>query len=156
MRKISLIFVLSLALLGCGLGDGNSLDPGKKAQLLVKQGSRHLEKQEYDLAIDSFQKALALEGDSAVAYNLLGMACRFKYNQTRHHKWREKEIAAFQKALDIDPNYWVALINLGATFYYQGEKDKAAPLFARALKVNPHHPEKNQLQHMIAEGQQQP
>ncbi len=156
MYKTLLIFLVSLALLGCGFGEDNSQDPGKKAQLLVKEGSRHLEKQEYDLAIDSFQKALALEAKSAVTYNLLGMAYRFKYNQTRNPDWRGKEVAAFQKALDIDPDYWVALINLGSTFYYQGEKTKAAPLFVRALMVNPNHPEKTQLQKMIAEGRQQP
>jgi Tfp pilus assembly protein PilF len=50
----------------------------------------------------------------------------------------------------------VALINLGATYYHQGQKAKAAPLFKKALALNPEHPEKAQLENMIQEGDQKP
>ena len=81
------------------------------------------------------------------------MAYRFKYNQVRNQELKQQEIAAFKKAVDIDPNYWVALINLGTTYYYQGDKAKAAPLFKKALSINPNHPEKAQLEKMIQEGE---
>jgi tetratricopeptide (TPR) repeat protein len=81
------------------------------------------------------------------------MAYRFKYNQVRNQELKQQEIAAFKKPVDIDPNYWVALINLGATYYYQGEKSKAAPLFQKALTLNPNHPDKAQLEKMIQEGE---
>jgi superkiller protein 3 len=121
----------------------------------LEKGMAQFERQDYDAAIASVNKAVELEPKSAVAYNMLGMAYRFKYNQVRNQELRDKEIAAFQKAIEVDPNYWVALINLGATYYYTGEKAKAAPLFKKALELNPQHPEKEQLMNIIAEGEKQ-
>ena len=127
-----------------------------QAQKLVEEGAGQMQKKHYDQAIAIFQKALQEEPQSATIYNLLGMAYRFKYNQVRSQDLKNKEIAAFKKAVKIDPNYWVALINLGATYYYMGEKDKAAPLFKKALSINPNHPEKAQLEKMIQEGEKKP
>ncbi len=58
--------------------------------------------------------------------------------------------------MELDPKYWVAMINLGATYYFRGEKAKAAPWFKKALALNPDHPEKAQIEKMIAEGEDQP
>ena len=127
-----------------------------QAQKLVEEGVGQMQKKHYDQAIAIFQKALQEEPQSATTYNLLGMAYRFKYNQVRSQDLKNEEIAAFKKAVKIDPNYWVALINLGATYYYMGEKDKAAPLFKKALSINPNHPEKAQLEKMIQEGEKKP
>jgi tetratricopeptide (TPR) repeat protein len=111
-----------------------------------------MEKKQFDEAIATFKKALKEEPNSALIYNLLGMAYRHKYHQVRNQDLRKQEIAAFKKAIDLDPNYWVALINLGTSYYYAGDKAKAAPLFKKALTINPNHPEKAQLEKMIQEG----
>jgi superkiller protein 3 len=145
MLKAMLAILVLLALIGCGGGDS--------AEKYLQQGVSHFQKQEYDLAIQSYRKALELEPKSAVAYNLLGMAYRFKYNQLGNPDFKKQEIEAFQKAIDTDPNFGGAMVNLGATYYYQGEKAKAAPLFKKALTLNPQNPEKPQLEKMIAEGE---
>jgi tetratricopeptide (TPR) repeat protein len=44
-----------------------------------------------------------------------------------------------------------ALVNLGATYYYSGEKKKAVPYFKHALEVYPEHPEADQIKKMITE-----
>ena len=144
-----------MMLLGIGFAPlrGHSQSQGQK---LLEQGVGQMEKQQYDQAIASYKAALKEEPKSAVAYNLLGMAYRFKYNQARNQDLKKEEIAAFKKAIEIDPNYWVALINLGATYYSMGEKAKAAPLFKKALTLNPNHPEKAQLEKMIQEGEKKP
>ncbi len=144
MLRAILTTMALLALIGCG---------GDSAEKYLTEGVAHFQKQEYDLAILSYEKAIKLEPKSAAAYNLLGMAYRFKYNQLANPDYKQKEIAAFQKAIDIDPRFWGAMINLGATYYYLGEKAKAAPLFKQALAVNPGNPEKLQLEKMIAEGE---
>ncbi len=95
---------------------------------------------------------MTLEPKSAAAYNLLGMAYRFKYNQLANPDLKQKEIEAFQKAVDIDSKYWMAMINLGASYYYQGEKAKAAAWFKQALALNPDNPERAELEKMIAAG----
>ena len=64
-------------------------------------------------------------------------------------------MAAFQKAVEIDPKNWVALINLATDYYTDGQQAKAAPLFKKALELNPDHPEKLALK-MIAAGEPKP
>jgi len=155
MRKMLVWSAVMMILWVIGLNPlpGHAQD---QAQKLLEQGVGQMEKQQFDQAIASYKKALKIEPKSAVTYNLLGMAYRFKYNQVRSQDLKKEEIAAFKKAIEIDPNYWVALINLGATYYYLGEKAKAAPLFKKALTLNPNNPEKANLEKMIQEGEKQP
>ena len=53
-------------------------------------------------AIKNYEQAIALGVKSANAFNMLGMAYRFKYQQTKDPKLQENEIISFQKALDVD------------------------------------------------------
>jgi Tfp pilus assembly protein PilF len=147
--------LLIVGLLGCGGGE-KSAEQSKEAQVWLEQGIVQFQQQDYDAAMASFNKAAELDPKSAVTHNMLGMTYRFKYNQVRSQELKEREIAAFEKAIEADPNYWVAVVNLGATHYHLGDKGKAAPLFKRALELNPQHPEKEELLRIIAEGGQQP
>ena len=147
MFKFIVGIVVLLVLTSCG-GSG-----GETPEKYMQAGFKHFQKQEYDQAIANFQKALELAPKAAAAYNMLGMAYRFKADHLGLPGLRAKEIAAFQKALKADPKYWVAMINLGATYYKQGDKAKAAALFKKALALNPQHPEKAQLEKMIAAGE---
>lgn len=141
-KKRFIVTVLLLVIWGCGQNPEN----------LLHTAHDHFQKREYDQAIEGYNKYLALEPQAAGAYNMLGMAYRFKYNETGIMDLRDKEIQSFKKAIELDPKFWVALINLGTTYYYSGDKAKAAPLFVQALLLNPDHPEKVQLEQMIAEG----
>lgn len=149
MYKFILGIVVLVVLSSCGGG-------GESAEKYMQAGFVHFQRHEYDQAIADFQKAVKLEPRAAAAYNMLGMAYRFKANQLGVPELRAKEIAAFQKAVEVDPKYWVALINLGTTYYQQGDKAKAAPLFKKALELYPKHPEKAQIEKMIAEGEARP
>ena len=125
----------------------------KNAQYHFDEGVKYLEKGEYDQAIAQYQKGLELDPKSEVGYNLLGMACRMQYNKTGDVLWRHKEIISFNQALEVDPDYMPALVNLGATYYYSGEKKKATPYFKHALEVAPDHPEADEIRRMIEEGE---
>lgn len=144
MFRSILVLMTLAALLGCA---------GDSPEKFLQEGLVHFQKQEYDQAIISYQKAIKLDPKAAAAYNLLGMAYRFRFQQLRNPELQAQEIAAFQKALEVDPKFWVAMINLASTYYFRGEKAKAAPLFKQALTLNPDHPEKAQLEKMIAEGE---
>jgi len=148
MGKFILGIVFLAALASCG--------GGESPEKYMQAGFIHFQKQEYDQAIANFQKAVELQPRAAAAYNMLGMAYRFKATQLGVPELRAKEVASFEKALEIDPNFWVAMINLGTTYYGQGEKGKAAALFKKALALNPQHPEKAQLEKMIAAGEAGP
>jgi tetratricopeptide (TPR) repeat protein len=155
MRKILVWSAVIIVLAAVALTSGRCWAVSE-AQKFMERGADQMEKKHYDQAISSFKKAIQADPNSAETYNLLGMAYRHKYNQVHIKGLKNKEIAAFQKAVEVDPNNWVALINLGATYYYMGEKAKAAPLFKKALSLNPNHPEKAQLEKMIQEGEKKP
>jgi superkiller protein 3 len=112
-------------------------------------GMKKFEKGDYEGAIESYMKALELEPESAVTYNMLGMAYRYRYNKTRARKYFDKQVEAFKKAISLDPRYSVAMINLASTYYHNSQKDVAMPLFKSALKLNPDHPEKDAIEKMI-------
>jgi tetratricopeptide (TPR) repeat protein len=147
MCRFFLTTMLVAAMLGCG-GDG--------ADKYMQEGFVYFQQQKYDQAIASYEKAIQAEPRAAAAYNMLGMAYRFKYNQLGVPELRQKEMAAFQKAIEIDPKNWVAMINLAATYYADGQKGKAAPLFKKALELKPDHPEKAEIEKMIAAGESKP
>jgi tetratricopeptide (TPR) repeat protein len=139
------LFIVFLALFIVSCGEKGSADQ------LFTEGAKYIEQGQYDKAIELYQRGIKVEPKSAMGYNLLGMAYRFKFNQTGEQMWRDKEIESFEKAIELAPDFAVALINLGATYYYSGEKQKAAPYFKHALEVYPQHPEAEEIKQMIAE-----
>jgi tetratricopeptide (TPR) repeat protein len=145
MKYIVLLYVCMFFILSC--------KPPQNAQHYFEEGAKQLEKGEYLEAIAMYQKGLEIDPKSEVGYNLVGMACRMQYNKTGDVLWRHKEIISFNQALEIDPDYVPALINLGATYYYSGEKEKAVAYFKHALEVYPEHPEAEMIRDMIAEGE---
>lgn len=151
MKKIVVWSVMAFMLLASGLAP-ETAQAQSALQKLVEQGAGQMKNQQYDEAIATFKKALKEEPNSALIYNLLGMSYRHKFHQVRNQELRKQEIASFKKAIDLDPTYWVALINLGTTYYYAGDKAKAAPLFKKALTLKPDHPDKAQFEKMIKEG----
>jgi tetratricopeptide (TPR) repeat protein len=140
MFRPILATLLLAAFLGCG---------GDSAEKYMQEGFVNFQQQKYDVAIVCYEKAIKLEPRAASAYNVIGMAYRFKYNQLGVPEFRQKEMAAFQKAIEIDPKNWVAMINLATDYYAEGQKDKAAPLFKKALELNPNHPQKAEILKLI-------
>ena len=53
--------------------------------------------------------------------------------------------------MELKPDYVVALVNLGTSYYYSGRRQKAAPIFAKVLELMPNHPDAASLKKMIAE-----
>ena len=147
---MSRLFPLVLVVLvagGCG---------AKTAQDHFREGEQLVTAGKLDEAIAAYQAGLELEPGSAMGYNLLGMAYRLKYNAFRSSEWKQKEIAAFERAELADSTFWPAYINLGATLYYMGNPEGAASHFRRALVLYPQNPEREQLEAMIREGSGQP
>jgi len=122
------------------------------AQAWFDQGAARFQDGKFDEAIEAYTKGLDLEPGSAMGHNLLGMAYRMKFNGTGATEWKEKEIASFRMAVEADSTFWPAYINLGASLYYMGRKQEAAPFFSRALVIHPENPERGQLEAFIREG----
>ncbi len=77
-----------------------------------------------------FQKALALEPESAVFHGGLGSAY---YQMNR----LDEAITQYQKVLEIDPNFADAHNNLGLYLFQKGRVNEAIAHFQRALEISP-------------------
>ena len=143
--KKHLFVILVLILCGC---TGNNND----AQSLLNEGGSLFQKGNYDSAIQKYSEALQIDPNNSVGHNLLGMAYRFKFNQTGTQEFKDKEIESFKKAIELDPKYWVAYKNLAASLYYQNRKKEALPYLEKALDLQPNDPEKSLLLKWIDEG----
>jgi len=144
-----LVRIWLLAVLALAAGPGCSRN---NAQGWFDRGAARFHDGDYDGAIEAYAQGLQLEPGSAMGHNLLGMAYRMKFNGTGATEWKEKEIAAFREAVEADSTYWPAYINLGASLYYMGRQEEAAPFFSRALVLHPDNPEREQLEAFIREG----
>ncbi len=123
----------------------------KTAKDIFNEASVFIENGDYESAIAKYKEAIALEPKSALAYNLLGLAYRFQFALTRKEEYRKEEIASFEKAVELDPAYWVSQINLGNSYYSLGDKKKAAACFQKVLEIYPGHPERPDFEKKIRE-----
>lgn len=138
------LFVLS-ALAGCSPAQ-------RPAETLLNEGAALVQEGKIDDAIAKYREALTADPDSHIGYNLLGMAYRMKFNQLGAQKYKDMEIEAFQKAIDREPDFWVAYKNIAASLYYQGKKREAVPYLEKALELQPGDPERETLLKWIEEG----
>lgn len=144
MKKYLLIIIV---LIICGCTSQNN-----SVQELLNEGANLFQKGDYDAAIQKYNEALQIDSNNSVGYNLLGMAYRFKFNQTGTQEYKDKEIEFFKKAVTLDPKFLVAHKNLAASLYYQNRKKEAVPYLEKALELQPNDPEKPLLLQWINEG----
>ena len=92
-------------------------------------GDKFYEKGEIQKAIDEFKLALELDPNNVNVHNSLGVC----YGLQSHYGLA---IAAFQKAIAIDPGEYMALHNLGLVHLLIEERDRALEYFLDAYKIN--------------------
>jgi Tfp pilus assembly protein PilF len=88
------------------------------ADKYLKEGFVQFQQQKYDAAIQNYEKAIASGVRSPSAYNMLGLAYRYKNQQGKvcDPKLEESEIVYFEMAVDVDPKYQPAVLNLAYTY----------------------------------------
>lgn len=90
------------------------------------------ERNEFESARVTYEKALELKPDDAAVHFNLGLT----YNQQGDHA---RAIAAFEKALAFEPNDPVTLVNLGIVRRRNGEAQLAVAAYQQAIAAHPHH-----------------
>jgi len=141
--------ILLIILAGC------AADKGQVKQYL-DQGVQQFKQGNYQEAIATYQKAQEQDPDNALIYNLLGMAYRFRFNQSGTQEFKEAEIRAFKKAVELDPKFVVAYKNLIASLYYQNRKKETIPYIQKVLELNPNDPDKTFLKNLLQEVKNSP
>ncbi|TAG92647.1 MAG: tetratricopeptide repeat protein [Oscillatoriales cyanobacterium] len=92
---------------------------------------RDLQQQgEFQGAIECYERAIAIDANSAIAYSNLGVI------KQQLGEFAEA-IAHYRKALEIDPNLAEILSNLGSALADVGETEEAIAVYDRALSLNP-------------------
>lgn len=102
---------------------------GSSFELLVEVGNRDMDEQKFAQAIRSYERALTLRDDPRVLTDL-GVCYRNIGNSA-------KALAAFDRALKIDPNVWEADYNRAVLFAGEGRLEEARAI---ARKLRERHP----------------
>ncbi|WKZ33909.1 MAG: tetratricopeptide repeat protein [Thermodesulfobacteriota bacterium] len=91
-------------------------------------GKKAFEERDYEEALARLEKVAAEKTAFADVHNMLGLVY---YNASRH----EDAIAAFRKAIEINPNYTEASLNLAVVYNELGRFDKSAEVYTLAKQA---------------------
>ena len=114
----------------------------------------------YDLAINSYKKAIEIKPDLAEAYNNLGnclgnsgrldeaidsfkqaIAIKPRYAEAFFNMGEylnsEEAVDSYKKAIELKPDFAEAYVNLGNLLRLKGELKKAIDSFKQAININP-------------------
>ncbi|MZG53794.1 MAG: tetratricopeptide repeat protein [Nitrospinae bacterium] len=94
----------------------------------VKEGLEHLNHEQYDLARESFLKAIEKDANNPEGYYGLGGI----YN---YQKKLEKAEQAFKSVLRIDPTHHNAWYSLGFTYELMGKKEKSEESYQKYRRL---------------------
>jgi len=150
MAKIILLMLAFVMI----LANCTTLDR-KSATAYFEEGASLVQKGKVDEGIEQYKKGLRREPRSSVGYNYLAIAYRRKYEQLRSLDWREKEIEAFKKSIEMDPNFYLPYVNLGKTYYDMARFKEAAFYLKKGLEIYPEHPGRELIDQMIQQAERE-
>src|SRR5262249_17140647 len=87
-----------------------------------------------DRSLELAADATRRDSLDARGHSELGFACLYK----RHH---EASIAAYERAIELNPNDADILAEMGDSLTYSGEAERAIQLLRRAMRLNPLYPD---------------
>lgn len=111
-----------------------SMSKNKKALQFYEEGEAHLRREEYDMAIVSFNKAVKKDPKFAFAWDNLGISYRKRGNY-------KEAIKCYEKSLEVDPTGKMPLQNLGVAYEYLKDYKKSAEVYDRYIIQYPNDPE---------------
>jgi len=91
----------------------------------------------YEQAIETFERAVALDSRLPVLFNNLGLTYLSLSMKTRDPKSFLKSLESFKKAIEIDPSYPQPYNGLGTAYRQQGNLDGAIYCWEKALELRP-------------------
>ena len=97
-------------------------------------GLLHLMRHDAAKAVNSFERAIALDPAYAVAHYNLAFACE-------RQRWPAAAIAAYERAIALAPGLAEAHGRLGNLLHAQGRRDEALACFRRVTEIAPDSPD---------------
>ena len=103
----------------------------KYCNALTNLGVVLVDLKEHQNAESCFEKAIESDRNNPTAYFCLANLIKEKDGQF------EKAKKYFEKAIEINPKYLEAEVNLGALFYNAGDNEKALTHYKKAIEIDP-------------------
>lgn len=122
--------VLVLGLLGCQgapVNQAEQVDYGKLAEVNAELGMQYMQKGDYEIALEKFERALDADPRHVDALNGLGLL-RARLGQN------DKAEANFRRAIAIAPDNSAALNNYGQFLCLQGRHEDGQKQFLKAVE----------------------
>jgi arylsulfatase A-like enzyme/Flp pilus assembly protein TadD len=88
-------------------------------------------------ALESYNRALELDRNSAPIFNNIGSAYLALFKRKREDRLFALVVHNFKKALEIDPNMFTSCNGMGAAYKYIGRNADAIAYWQRALAIKP-------------------
>ena len=89
----------------------------------------------WDECVAELEKALSLDDNDADVHRILAA---INVNRNDHHKARYHQ----ERALALNPNYDLVVVQQGELLTWLGRPEEGAEWILKAMKLNPHHPER--------------
>ena len=124
----------------------------ENVEAMIELASLYGQEHEIRKAADLLEQALGIDPENAMAHYNLGL-CYLKVLKSDlevSEIWEDKAddeaffelaIVAFQRALEIDPEFVEAYNNLGTLYALRGWNDQAKEQWELSLQINPDQPE---------------
>ena len=108
----------------------NSISNKKKAKEYYSEGQKYDGREQYDLAIVQYNKAVKSDPNFAFAWDNMGL-CYRKLNRY------EEAIKCYKKSLEIDPKGTMPLQNMAVAYDYLKDYKSASETYLKIIKNNP-------------------
>jgi len=112
----------------------NSMSKNKKALQFYSEGQEHSAREEWDMAIVSYNKAVKADAKFAFAWDNLGISYRMRGNY-------EEAIKCYKKSLEADPDGTMPLQNIPVAYMYLEKYLEAVKGYGILIKNYPEDPE---------------
>jgi tetratricopeptide (TPR) repeat protein len=132
--KIAFFSLAALALAASAHGAKDKIKQKKEADDLFKQGEAEYKREDYEAAIEKFERCLAKDPENVVAQFNIGV-CYSDLGEP------DKAIEAYRKALAVEPGYADAYFNLGRIYHRRGDYVEAIANYKKALEGDPYAPD---------------
>ncbi len=132
--ELAFFSLAALALAASAYGAEDIIKQKREADELFKQGEAEYKKEDYEAAIEKFERCLAKDPEKVVAQFNIGVCYT-------HLAQPDKAIEAYRKALAIEPEYSDAYFNLGRIYHRRDDYVEAIANYKKALEGDPYAPD---------------
>lgn len=112
----------------------HSMSDNKKALKYYEEGDDYYRREQYDMALVSYNKAVKADNKFAFAWDNMGIC----YRKLGNYK---KAIDCYQESLKIDPNGRMPLQNMAVAYEYLKDLKQSATTYLRFIELYPDDPE---------------